>query len=91
MKTKSPRKIAKEWYKHFRYNSKCSICGEAHPATLEFHHRDPKTKIDSVSNMVKQGRPLTEIFKEAQKCDILCANDHRKIHWQWKQERELDR
>lgn len=88
--TQSPRKAAKAWYKKAREDAECLICGEDHPAVLEFHHRDPKTKVASISRMVKEGRPLKEIFEEAAKCDILCANDHRKVHWQWKQERELN-
>lgn len=90
-KKKSAKKLAREWYDNIRYTSKCQQCGEAHPATLEFHHREPKDKVASVSKMVKEGRSLTEIMNEAAKCDILCANDHRKIHWQWKQEKELER
>jgi hypothetical protein len=91
MKLAKRKKLAKEWYDNIRYNSVCMICGEGHPATLEFHHREPELKVASISKMVKEGMPLKTIFDEAAKCDILCANDHKKIHCQWKQEREFDR
>ena len=88
---KSAHKIAKTWYKKAREDASCSVCGEDHPAVLEFHHRDPSQKVASISRMVKEGRPLADIFAEAAKCDIVCANDHKIIHWNWKIERELGR
>ena len=59
----------------------CTECGENHPATLDFHHRDPSTKVDEVSNMIGELINLEKVKLEIEKCDILCANCHRKRHW----------
>lgn len=57
----------------------CIRCGERDFYCLEFHHRDPKTKLFTVGqhfNHMAWGRVLEEIAK----CDVLCANCHRKLH-----------
>jgi hypothetical protein len=56
----------------------CRRCSEDHPACLDFHHRDPSAKEKSVG-LLKNSR--SRIVKEAKKCDILCANCHRKEHY----------
>lgn len=56
----------------------CVDCGEHDPVALEFDHRDPATKIDTVSHMVTKMRPLSDILAEIAKCDVRCANCHRK-------------
>ncbi len=71
------REIAREWYKEYKSNLWCQRCGEDHPACLEFHHRDSKKY--EVSSMVNSGYSVASILKEIQKCDVLCANCHRKI------------
>jgi hypothetical protein len=57
----------------------CKICGEKHPACLDFHHISEKEfNICSAShNMI----PFHVILKEIEKCEVLCSNCHRKIHW----------
>jgi hypothetical protein len=57
----------------------CRQCGEADPACLDFHHRDPSHKIFSVAFLVAQGYSLERIMAEIEKCDLLCANCHRKL------------
>jgi hypothetical protein len=59
----------------------CSKCGENNPACLDFHHRDPNKKADSVSSMLSRGLRLKTILKEVAKCEVLCANCHRKEHF----------
>ena len=51
-----------------------------HPATLDFHHKSNKK--DSISNMVVNGYSISKINKEIKKCQILCSNCHRKVHYQ---------
>lgn len=59
----------------------CSQCGESHPATLDFHHRDKSEKEFSISTAVANGSSLKRILAEIKKCDVLCSNCHRKVHW----------
>jgi hypothetical protein len=61
----------------------CSICGfDAHPAALEFHHRDPGTKLFNVSTAIccPEKYPWDVILDEIAKCDVICSNCHRTQH-----------
>ena len=63
-----------------RNESGCSECGEGHPATLVFHHRDPETKHPYLKkkNHGKGWPALSyeDLEAEFAKCDVLCANCH---------------
>jgi hypothetical protein len=56
----------------------CIDCGESDPIVLEFDHRDNEKKIKAVTLMVGQNLGLEKIFKEIEKCDVRCANCHRR-------------
>lgn len=61
----------------------CIRCGESHPAALQFHHRDPTTKLFNIADgIVSGGWTEEQIREEIAKTDILCANCHRIIHWE---------
>ena len=61
----------------------CSLCGEKHPGCLVFHHRNPEDKEDSISHALSyHGWGKKKLINEMEKCDILCANCHRKLHWE---------
>ncbi len=60
----------------------CQNCGENHPAVLDFHHRDEDFKVMNISKMVQKAFSLKRIMVEIDKCDVLCANCHRKYHWE---------
>lgn len=65
--------------KVFEYLSQhqCLICGESDPVVLEFHHRSGADKIESISNLIFNAS-WKRIENEIQKCDVLCANCHRR-------------
>lgn len=56
--------------------SNCKVCGEDDPLVLEFDHRNPETKEYNVTEMYHLSE--AKIAKEVDKCDILCANCHRR-------------
>lgn len=59
-------------------NHPCSRCGGRFPAcVMDFHHRDPSTKLFSVGQNLhfSEARLVAEIAK----CDLYCANCHRII------------
>ena len=58
---------------------RCVDCGyAASVAALEFHHRDPSTKLFEVGQF--SARALSRLQDEVSKCDLLCANCHRQRH-----------
>lgn len=56
----------------------CIICGESDPIVLEFDHRDPKEKHKSVCELMLSKGSLDKLKKEVEKCDVRCANCHRR-------------
>jgi hypothetical protein len=63
----------------------CVDCPETDPACLEFDHVRGK-KIRAISGMVKRNTSLENVILEIAKCDVRCANCHRKKtakdqHW----------
>jgi hypothetical protein len=61
----------------------CTRCGfNAHPAALEFHHRDPLTKRFNIATAVTSPDkyPWSVILEEIAKCDLICSNCHRIEH-----------
>lgn len=56
----------------------CSICGESDPDVLEWHHTNPSEREDGIPNLVL-GNP-EGLAHELEKCELLCANCHRKQH-----------
>jgi hypothetical protein len=60
----------------------CKVCGESHPACLDFHHRDPRAKNFDISFAVNTGMSDDLLAAEIAKCDVLCRNCHTKLHWE---------
>jgi protein-arginine kinase activator protein McsA len=69
------------WFKALKSSLVCEECGEDHPACLEFHHTDPDEKDMAVTNLVSQQTSKERILAEISKCTVLCANCHRKLHY----------
>lgn len=56
----------------------CVDCGESDPIVLEFDHvRGEKTL--AISTMIQRKWATTSIEKEINKCEVRCANCHRRI------------
>jgi len=70
------RNVAREYVWQYLSTHPCVECGESNPVVLEFHHRQGKDR--AVSEMVTGGYPTSTIQSEIDKCDVLCANCHRK-------------
>ena len=57
----------------------CSRCGEGDPACLDFHHPEG-TKEFHISDAVLKNISFEKALEEIKKCEVLCANCHRKEH-----------
>jgi len=81
-RTKERKVEIKEWWFKFKSNLECSSsgCNENHPAVLEFHHKNDD-KEATISQAINDGWSKERILKEVGKCDVYCANCHRKKHW----------
>lgn len=71
---------AKQFIAEYKDNDCCVHCGESATCCLEFHHRDPTKKDFVLSLAGNNGFALSTIQREIEKCDLVCANCHRKIH-----------
>lgn len=70
----------REWLEAFKGDHGCLKCGEMDHRCLQFHHRDPKTKIRTISAFYGGTWGIDVIQAEIEKCDVLCANCHIKYH-----------
>lgn len=57
---------------------KCLDCGESDPVVLEFDHTGKEKKFKSVSKMLSGHWSWLSLTKEIAKCEIRCANCHRR-------------
>lgn len=80
-KNKERQKRILEWYREYKTNLGCADCGERHPACLEFHHKDRSDKSYTIARVISRASSVKAIMKEIDKCELLCANCHRKRHW----------
>lgn len=70
-----------DWLFSIKQDRKCMRCGFDHPAALDFHHRDASKKVFNVSQAPLYGWSKENILKEIEKCDVLCSNCHRVLHF----------
>lgn len=79
-KINAKKKIHKDWFVNYKKQLSCTVCGEDRPATLDFHHTDPKKTNKKVHKLVSDGHTKIRIQKEIEKCVVLCSNCHRIHH-----------
>ena len=58
----------------------CSMCPEKFKPCLEFHHLNGEDKLNTVAHLVSYGSKKA-LLQEIEKCVLLCANCHRKVHF----------
>jgi hypothetical protein len=64
-------------YKYLEEHS-CVDCGETDTIVLEFDHLDPKDKVMEVTLLVRGAYCWETIELEISKCEVRCANCHRR-------------
>ena len=56
----------------------CEDCGETDPVVLEFDHVGDKTKGNEVGRLISDGAKMCRVMAEITKCEVRCANCHRR-------------
>jgi hypothetical protein len=61
----------------YKREHSCYYCNEDEPIALDFHHIDDK---DIEIGAGKQQVSFSKLKQELEKCIVVCANCHRKLH-----------
>lgn len=69
----------KDWLQEIKNDLYCKYCGESENCCLDFHHVNGEKDL-GISSMVSQKVSKKKIVDEIDKCIVVCANCHRKIH-----------
>ena len=72
---------------------KCMKCCENRMHAMIFHHRDPSKK--EFSGLAFRKKRWADLKRELDKCDLLCQNCHRELHYdkptKYNEDRRLDK
>ena len=71
------REAAKDYVYQYLLTHPCESCGESDPRVLEFHHIGGKDL--AITTMTSAGYSIKRIQDEICKCQVLCANCHRRV------------
>ena len=69
------------WFQSLKEGKACKYCGESNPVCLDYHHRDPKEKMGNLQAIAQDTADNNKVLTEISKCDLICANCHRKLHF----------
>lgn len=72
------RQTLREYAAEYLSTHPCTRCGEADYRVLEFHHVRG-SKENDISVIIGRGSSLEKLKAEIEKCEVVCANCHRKI------------
>lgn len=74
------------WFDEYKKTLKCENCGyNKCQESLDFHHKDSNKKEFSIGQALFR-YSKNKIMEEIKKCIILCANCHRELHYNEKQD-----
>lgn len=74
---KSRRKKSQKVFDYL-FENPCIDCGEADVRVLDFDHVRGE-KVMAVRNLLSRSANLEKIFAEIAKCEVRCANCHRRV------------
>jgi hypothetical protein len=69
----------KEKVNEYKLSKGCYLCGyKKYAGALDFHHVN-NDKDGNIGNMIRR-RNYKKLWKEIDKCQVVCSNCHREIH-----------
>lgn len=72
------RRVAHAFLGPYLLSHPCVDCGEKDILVLEFDHKDRKLKEFEIRRIIQNGGSVEKIKSEIRKCEIRCANCHRR-------------
>lgn len=84
----SHRKQLSNMFEKYKSNHSCAKCGDTRGYILDFHHIDPLTKENEVSNLV-YSKGWEYALGEIEKCIMLCKNCHADFH-HWERKKKIN-
>lgn len=74
-----------QWYHDVKSDCTCLACERNGPSKepdkIEFHHVNPKTKVGTISHLMRAGYSDVAINLEWSKVVPLCHIHHNDLHW----------
>ena len=67
-----------EYIREYFKSHSCIDCGETDILVLEFDHKDRNNKVSEINKMIRQRTSLKKVVEEISKCNVRCANCHRR-------------
>jgi len=80
-RNKEQRKRNKDYVAFVKSLSCCVDCGEDNPIVLEYDHVRGEKRM-CVSDMARQSYSIKTIQREIDKCELRCANCHRIVTYE---------
>ena len=72
------RQKINDYMREYLSKNSCVDCGESDIAVLEFDHKGIIPKFKAVSHLIRGRYSLEKIKEEVKKCEVRCANCHRR-------------
>src|SRR5437868_5163001 len=72
------RQLSKDRLWKYRAEHPCVDCGETDPLILEFDHVSPDNKRSEIYCLANKTYAWTAILAEIERCEVRCANCHRR-------------
>lgn len=79
-KRKENRLKIRDFISNLKKEAKCKFCNECESVCLQFHHLDQNEKEIEIADIRNKGWSIKRLQTEIDKCVIVCANCHFKIH-----------
>lgn len=76
------RERLQQWSFEYRRGRGCKRCDEDDPVCLQFHHPEDADKEGAVGELIADSAPASAVRAEAERCVVLCANCHRREHFE---------